>query len=60
MLTELNNKCVKATLQTGISVFLVQSGTCKDVPVHAMQAFRWVEVQLHMHTLNLNTTVNGH
>jgi len=25
-----------------------------------MQAFREVEVQLHTHTLNLSTTVNGH
>jgi len=40
MLTELNNKCVKATLQTGISVFWVQSGMCTAVPVRVMQAFR--------------------
>ena len=37
MLTELNNKCVKATFQAGISVFSVQSGICKVVPVCAMQ-----------------------
>jgi len=38
----------------------VQSGICKVVPLHAIQAFREVEVQLHTHTLNLSTTVNGH
>ena len=50
MLTELNNKCVKATLQTGSnSTFSVQSGIC-NVPVRAMQAFWEVEVQLHTHS----------
>ena len=34
-------------------MFSVQSGICKVVPVHAMQAFS-------THTLNLSTTVNGH
>jgi len=44
----------------------VQSGICKVVPVHAIQTFREVEVQLpppthtHTHTLSLSTTVNGH
>ncbi len=45
-------------------MFSVQSGICKVVPVHAMQAVRGVEVQLHTHThtqtLNLSTTLNGH
>ena len=47
MLTELNNKCVKAILQT---VFSIKSDICKVVPVCAMQAFRVVDVQLHTHT----------
>jgi len=36
----------------------MQSGICKVAPVRAMQACRGVEVQLH--TLNLNTTLNQH
>jgi len=61
MLTELNNKCVKASFrQVSNSVFSVQCGICKVVPVRAMQAFRGVEVQFHTYTLNLSMTVNGH
>ena len=52
MVNELKNKCVKKPFfrQEFNSVFSLQSGICKDVPVHAMQAFRGVEVQLHIHT----------
>ena len=41
-------------------MFSVKSDICKVVPVCATQAFRVVEVQLHTHTHNLSTTVNGH
>ena len=59
MLTELNNKCVKATLQTGISVFWVQSGICTVVrvcvPCRHSGEWRFSST----HTINLSTTVNA-
>jgi len=64
MLTELSNK--PPFRHESNSVFSVQSGICKVVPVHAMQTFRGVEAKLHTHThththsLNPSTTVNGH
>ena len=60
MLTELNNKCVAATPDRNLIQCFHCTHICKVVPVRAMQAFRGMDVQLHTHTLNLSTTVNGH
>jgi hypothetical protein len=59
MLTELSNK--PPFTHESNSLFSVQSGICKVVPVHAMQTFRGVEAKLrtHTHSLNPSTTVNG-